>query len=74
MKVIKNIENKYYFLPEDVDKVEEALTFKKNKSWLAKEMGFSYKTLWMKLNHKDGSYFDEMEVRKMEEILKIKLK
>ena len=72
MKVIKNIENKYYLLPEDVAKVEEALTFRKNKSWLADQMGFTYKTLWSKLNHVNGAYFDQLEIERMQEVLNIK--
>lgn len=72
MKVIKTIENKYYFLEDDLKLVEEALTFRKNKGWLAYEMKMSRKTLWSKLNHINGAYFDQVEVERLQEVLNVK--
>jgi len=73
MKVLKTQEYKYFLKPQDVEQIENALTFRKTKKWLAICMGFSYKTLWSKMTGDKGAYFDQLEIEKMEELLSIKL-
>ena len=74
MKVLQENEYKYFFRLEDKDLVEEALSFNRNKQWLAKELNISYKSLWEKLSPEKMNYFSHLEVLKIESVLNIELK
>ena len=70
MKVLHTDEFKYFFTAKDRRLVKSNM---RGKSYivLARAMGFTYKTLWSKLNSIDGSYFDHIEIECLQKLLNI---
>lgn len=73
MKVLQANEFKYFFTAKDRHLVKSNM---RGKSYLvlARAMGFTYKTLWSKLNSIDGSYFDHTEIECLQVLLKIEFR
>ena len=73
MKVLHTDEYKYFFTAKDRRLVKSNM---RGKSFLvlARAMGFTYKTLWSKLNSVEGSYFDHTEIECLQILLNIEFK
>jgi FixJ family two-component response regulator len=65
MKVLKEINEKYY---PDVEDVKAIIICGIKRKDIAKQMNISYMTFHRKLYRKDGRYFTRMEVDKLHEI------
>ena len=83
MKVLHVDEYKYFFTAKDRKLVKESMRGHSYKV-LARAMGFSYKTLWSKLQGNDkeqckldlekAAYFDQSEIECLQVLLNIELK
>ena len=63
MKVIKNIENKYYPDQDERHAIRKALYQKDiTLGELAGILNISYKTLWQKMTNVNGSYLTQVEL------------